>query len=236
MKRRFRIAVIDSGVATRHPHLSRPIVDGITITSAAEKSGCEDRLGHGTAICALLQQMAPEADILAVKIFDTRLATSLEIVAKAMEWCLRQRVDLINLSLGTTNRDHLPWFRNLVDRAALMGAVIVSAYKANEGLMLPGSISSVVGVVEDSTCPRECTRINQEPTLHTAACPYPLDIRGVPRERNLQGVSFAVAHVSAHIARIWDAFPQNTRSASDWFTELAVDSSRATHSQLLKQI
>jgi hypothetical protein len=33
------------------------------------------------------------------------------------------------------------------------------------------------------------------------ASPYPRDIPGVPRERNLNGVSFAVANMSGFVAR-----------------------------------
>ena len=38
--------------------------------------------------------------------------------------------------------------------------------------------------------------------------PYPREIPGVPRERNLQGVSFAVANASAFVARALEAHPQ----------------------------
>jgi hypothetical protein len=42
-----------------------------------------------------------------------------------------------------------------------------------------------------------CERFGK--TVYTAP-PFPRDIPGVPRERNLKGVSFAVARVSARIA------------------------------------
>ena len=35
--------------------------------------------------------------------------------------------------------------------------------------------------------------------------PYPRDIPGVPRERNLSGVSFAVANASGFVARALEA-------------------------------
>jgi hypothetical protein len=38
-----------------------------------------------------------------------------------------------------------------------------------------------------------------------AASPYPRPIPGVPRERNLSGVSFAVANVTGFIARAVEA-------------------------------
>jgi hypothetical protein len=37
------------------------------------------------------------------------------------------------------------------------------------------------------------------------APPYPRDIPGVPRERNLKGVSFAVARISAKVAETWSS-------------------------------
>jgi hypothetical protein len=39
------------------------------------------------------------------------------------------------------------------------------------------------------------------------AAPYPRDIPGVPRERNVKGVSFAVANATAFVARALEAAP-----------------------------
>ena len=230
MSRRLRIAMLDSGVFADHPHVQRPLAGGITITPSGEHDGFQDRLGHGTAVCALLQQMAPDADILAVKIFDTRLATSLPIVLRAIDWCLAQQVDVINLSLGTANQDHLPRFTEAIERTQRAGAVVVSAYQVGNTLMLPGSLSPVIGVVEDPACARESIRFLSNPTPHIAACPYPLDIPGVPRERNIHGVSFAVAHVTARIANLWHA----SGASSHWLTQLAGDTAALTVSQSIE--
>ena len=223
MSSRLRIAMLDSGVFANHPHIQRPVVGGVTITPEGEAEGFQDTLGHGTAVCALLQKMAPDADILAVKIFDSRLATSLPIVLRAIHWCLQQRIDIINLSLGTSNRDHLPHFTSAIEQARENKTLMVSAYHANGTPLLPGSIPSVIGVTEDPSCPREFTRFVESPTPHAAACPYPLDIHGVPRERNLHGVSFAVAHVTAHIARLWHASGSGIGASNDWLNRLAID-------------
>jgi subtilisin family serine protease len=223
MSSRLRIATLDSGVFANHPHIQRPVLGGITIKAEGQTEGFQDTLGHGTAVCALLQKMAPDADIFAVKIFDSRLATSLSIVLRAIDWCLQQRIDIINLSLGTANRDHLPHFTDAIEQATKNKTLIVSAYQANGIPMLPGSIPSVIGVTEDPNCPRESTRFVELPSPHAAACPYPLDIHGVIRERNLHGVSFAVAHVTAHIARLWHASGSGVGASTEWLSRLAID-------------
>ncbi len=200
MSTRVRIAMLDSGVFVGHPHISRPVSGGITITPEGLSAGYEDTLGHGTAVCALMQEMAPDAEVFSVKVFDRRLATTASIVVRAIEWCLENRIDIVNLSLGTANPEHRSQFEVATDRVRAAGAVLVSAYEVNGTLMLPGSMPGVIGVVEGVDCKREEVRVLQNGPLRVAACPYPLDIAGVPRERNLRGVSFSVAHVSARLA------------------------------------
>jgi Subtilase family len=191
----IRIGVLDSGVCRTHPHVGR-IVEGITIGPDGTLPGYEDALGHGTAVASVIHYVNPEADLVAVKIFDGKLATSLPIVIRAIDWCLRHDVQVINLSLGTLNPEYRGAFEDVVARSRAADALIVSALEVNGEAALPGSLPGVIGVVagEDYAC---CQRFGK--TVYTAP-PFPRDIPGVPRERNLKGVSFAVARVSARIA------------------------------------
>jgi hypothetical protein len=64
---------------------------------------------------------------------------------------------------------------------------------------LPGSLAGVIGVMEGEDY-QVCQRYGKSVY---AAPPYPRNIPGVPRERNLKGVSFAVARISAKVAETW---------------------------------
>jgi subtilisin family serine protease len=192
-----RIGVLDSGVCTTHPHVGK-IVDGITITADGTTAGYEDTLGHGTAVAAIIHHLNPEADLVAVKIFDRKLATSLPVVIRAIDWCLEHDVQVINLSLGTLNPEHRSAFEGAVARTRQAGAVIVSALEMSGAAALPGSLAGVIGVMEAD----EYQVNHRYGKLVYTAPPFPRDIPGVPRERNLKGVSFAVARVSAQIA-VW---------------------------------
>jgi subtilisin family serine protease len=192
-----RIGVLDSGVCRTHPHVGK-IVDGITITTDGPMAGYEDNLGHGTAVAAIIHHLNPEADLVAVKIFDRKLATSLPVVIRAIDWCLEHDIQVINLSLGTLNPEHRGAFEDAVARTQAAGAVIVSALEMNGAAALPGSLAGVIGVMEAD----EHQVNHRHGKLVYTAPPFPRDIPGVPRERNLKGVSFAVARVSAQIA-VW---------------------------------
>ena len=181
MSRPVRIGVLDSGVCRTHPHVGK-IVDGITITVDGEMAGYEDTLGHGTAVAAVIHHLNPEADLVAVKIFDCKLATSLPVVIRAIDWCLEHDIQVINLSLGTLNPEHRSAFEDAVARAQAAGALIVSALEMNGVAALPGSLAGVIGVMEAdeyrSTIAMEssCTR----PLL------FPATFRGCPGSGTLR--------------------------------------------------
>jgi hypothetical protein len=215
MSQPVRIGMLDSGVHVGHPHLDS-VAGGVGITVDGEVAEYVDTLGHGTAVGSLIQYLAPEADLFAIKIFDRRLATSLSIVLRAIDWCVRHQIDIINLSLGTTNEEHRGHFVSAIESVRASGAVLVSAYEVNGVTMLPGCLPGVIGVVEDVSCEHDGYRVFEGTPIRLAACPFPREIEGVPRERNLRGVSFAVAHISAQIAQRWEA----SQSEMNWLDRL----------------
>ena len=129
-----RVAVIDSGVNPAHPHIG-PIAGGVAITDAGETDTSDDawidRLGHGTAVMAAIQERAPDAAFFVVKVFHDALRTRALSLVRAIEWCLAANIDVINLSLGTTNAQYTEAFADAVERCARRGTLIVAAREAN---------------------------------------------------------------------------------------------------------
>jgi subtilisin family serine protease len=197
----IRIAVIDSGVNPAHPHIG-PIAGGVSITGDTEDPVYTDLMGHGTAVMAAIQEKAPDAEYLAVRVFHNALRTSIDSIVRAIEWSLNHEAQIINLSLGTTNPAHAARFEPLIERAALNGAILISAREAGGIPALPGSLPNVIGVGLDWDCPRETYRFKKSdvgPEWYTSG--YPRDLPGLPRERNLHGISFAVANMTGFVAR-----------------------------------
>ncbi|HEX8766398.1 MAG TPA: S8 family serine peptidase [Candidatus Acidoferrum sp.] len=200
MKRPVRIGIIDSGVNAAHPHVG-DIAGGIAIGPDVRGSSYVDYLGHGTAVAALIHARAPYAELFAVKIFHNNLTANLAQVLSAIDWCLDHEMDLINLSLGTANSAHKPAFEAAVGRVRSSGKALVSAFEVQGDPALPGALPGVVGVLADSAKgPGEHGVLTRSGKKVFTACPFPRDIPGVPRERNLHGVSFAVAHTTATLS------------------------------------
>lgn len=199
-----RIAVIDSGVHPIHPHITAGrllpgvsvLADGTVLTDATETL---DKLGHGTAVTAAIQELAPEAEILPIRVFRDGLRASARALATGIRQAIEAQCDLINLSLGTANPQHAEVFALLAEEAAAQGALIVAAFEAEGQPCWPGSLPQVLGVGLDWDLPRGEPRLSPDCRM-VMASGYPRPIPGVEPRRNLYGVSFAVAQVTGWIA------------------------------------
>lgn len=199
----MRIAVIDSGVNRRHPHIVN-LAGGISVRPGRqiEEGACTDVLGHGTAVMAAIQAKAPQAQYFAVKVFHSSLRTSADCLLTAIDWAIDQRMDVVNLSLGTRNPDHRPRFEAAIAKAAKSAVLLVAAREADGQVCLPGGLPGVFGVGLDWEMPGHLYRAEEtHEGLVYFTSGYPRSLPGVPRERNLHGISFAVANMTGFVAR-----------------------------------
>ena len=193
------VAVVDSGIATGHPHVG-DVAAGTSLVPGVVDT--VDRIGHGTAVASVIREKVPEAEIVPVKVFDRSLVTDARILADAIRWAAARGCQLINLSLGTANATHADRLEEAVRCASSYGALVVAALESGHTRWLPGTIDEVVAVLGDATITRDMIAIEQTPSgprFHASI--YPRPIPGVPPERNLHGISFAVANVTGMLAR-----------------------------------
>jgi subtilisin family serine protease len=206
-----RVAIIDSGVHASHPHVGG-VAGGIAFDSEGrEHDDYVDRLGHGTAVAAAIREKAPAAELYAVRVFDRTLSTRIGNLIKAIEWAARNGMHVANLSLGTSRTEHEALLRESVDFATVQGLLIVAA-RDDEGVRwLPGSLPGVVSVQMDWDCPRDQYRVaDVDGAVVFRASGYPREIPGVPPERNLNGISFAVANITGFVASALTTAPHRS--------------------------
>ena len=202
--RPFVVGVIDSGIHARHPHI------GVVAPGAGFDRGGRvhadvvDRLGHGTAVAAAIQDLAPAVQVCPLKVFDRTLDTSVDALMAAIDWAAAHALPLVNLSLGTTDRSRADALAGAVERAQAAGTCVVAAGSDRGVEWLPGTldVGGVVRVELDWSCARGAHTVTGAPVgpvLRT--CGYPRPIPGVDPERNLKGLSFAVANITGIAAR-----------------------------------
>jgi hypothetical protein len=96
------VVAMDSGVDTRHPVFTETSIEQIDVTG----SGNGDRVGHGTAVLGQVTRLAPAADLIALRIFDTEGQTTTNVIMRAYEWlhANTDRYDIVNMSWGSQQR------------------------------------------------------------------------------------------------------------------------------------
>ena len=112
-----RVAVLDSGFATYFD-------EGISFTSIPVR---QDPLGHGTLMTQIIRQINPTAKIYAVQICEKESQTykpNPEAIIKGLEWCIKERVDIINLSFTITEDAKVS---ELLKQAREQGIILIAA-------------------------------------------------------------------------------------------------------------
>ena len=203
--RPFVVGVIDSGIHAGHPHLDA-IADGAGFDrdGRVHDDDVVDRLGHGTAVAAAIQDLAPAVHVCPLKVFDRTLDTSVTALVAAIDWAAANALPLVNLSLGTNDRARAGALAAAVGRAHAAGTIVVASGSDRGVDWLPGALDldGVIRVELDWSCARgayTAAGTHEAPVFRT--CGYPRPIPGIDPERNLKGLSFAVANVTGITAR-----------------------------------
>ncbi len=152
--RGVKVAVVDSGIDTEHPDLKGKVKESVEIYSqdgrvGARPSTSRDAAGHGTACAGIITEVAPDVDLYSIKVLGPANSGSGELFLGGLEWAIGQKMQVINLSLGTTKRDFFAPLHELIDRAYQAGCIIVAAANNLPQTSFPSVFSSsLVSVVK----------------------------------------------------------------------------------------
>lgn len=207
-----RVAIVDSGVAASVLGVradSRSFrVRSRGVLTAVEPCEPADVSHHGTAVASIVRSLAPEAELTSVRVLDDDGRGSATALRAALEFCVRQRFDVVNLSLGTRRREVLLDLYELVDQAAVAGVVCVSATD-NGGLPdYPSACTSLIAV--DRLDDPDPFALRYRPGHRVAFLARGHDVEVEAPDggrRRVSGASFACPHVAAFAARLRAAHP-----------------------------
>ena len=146
----IKIAIVDSGVDNNHPAVdgsvkgwAEPILEeggGITFRNNPHN----DLFGHGTACAGIIHNIAPDAEIYSVRVLGSRLSGKGAIFAAGLKWAIDNRMNVVNLSLGTSNEEYFSKFHELVDEAYYQKVILVTAANNMPIISFPSLYSTVI--------------------------------------------------------------------------------------------
>ncbi|MDW7774762.1 MAG: S8 family peptidase [Methanosarcinales archaeon] len=153
-----KIAIIDTGISNKHPDLT--VSGGINLVGTSTSKKWNDDNGHGTHVAGIIGArnnsigvlgVAPGAELYAVKVLDQFGGGSISDVVEGIEWAVQNDMDIISMSLGTTEYSQA---LNDSSTSAYHAGILLVASAGNNGdgnpntndVMYPARFESVIAI------------------------------------------------------------------------------------------
>ncbi len=213
--RGVKVAIVDSGIDPQHPKLGRikggvefavndrgKIISGLGLALA-------DKVGHGTACAGIVHKVAPAAELYSVRIFDESLMTDGRLLVAALRWAIEQRMDVVNLSLGTTDSAYNGELEQVCREAVEKGIILLAATHGEDLPSCPALWPEVIGVVGGQVHGHNAYYYRAGADIECIARGDKQKVCWLERrEVEQQGSSFAVPYMTGIVALLREARPQ----------------------------
>jgi subtilisin family serine protease len=211
-----RVAIVDSGIDDDHPAIAGAVTGwaephdaGGTLEFRTERHA--DSCGHGTACAGIIHSLAPDAELISVKVLGADMTGTGLHLAAGIHWAIEHGARIVNLSLGTTKRDFYAVLHELADNAYFRQIILIAAANNVAVHSYPSLYASVISVAcqEDADPLHYC--YNPSPPVEFSA--PGIDVRiawsGDSYVRGT-GNSYAAPHITGLVARMLERWPNLT--------------------------
>jgi subtilisin len=229
-----RVCVIDSGV-DEHPRVGA-VQSAVAVLRAdgdevrVEPDDDGDVCGHGNACAGVIRAIAPDCEIHSVRVLGAGFSGNGKLLVEGLRHALRERFDVINLSLSTTGAEWAAGLHGLADQGFFQRSVIVASAHNMPIESFPWRFASVISVGSHDQPGPLTWYANPEPPVDVFA-------RGVDVEVAWQdgatitatGNSFATPHIAGICALIRAKHPSLAPTAVKHLLMLLADNAVAAH-------
>ncbi|MFI6603929.1 S8 family serine peptidase [Nonomuraea sp. NPDC050536] len=214
--RGVRVCIIDSGLDAEHPAVGgraeqycvrQEIVDGIEGWSVVPDAE-GDSAGHGTACAGIIRSLAPDCDLVSVRVLGKNLQGNGEALMAALKWAIEQRFPVVNLSLSTRRQVFKERLHDMAEEAYFSGVTIVSSAHNRPVNSFPWRFSSVISVGSHGRSEPGYIEVNPTPPVEFFAAGVDIETaRPGGGTSRVSGNSFATPHIAGWCARILQRHP-----------------------------
>jgi subtilisin family serine protease len=209
----MRVGIIDSGLENGHPALRGRVVENVAVEMGEDgpvvvPDEPQDLFGHATACGAIILSLAPDVELVSIRVLGADLRGKGTAFAAGLEWAIEQRLDVCNLSLSSKSEALYPIFHDLADRAYFQGTVLVSAANNVPAPSYPSLFSSVISVAAHPEADPWRLYYNPSPPVEFGAWGVDVPIAWKDGGHTVAtGNSFAAPHVAGLVALILSKHP-----------------------------
>jgi subtilisin len=207
------VCILDSGIEAGHP-LVGEVRDSYAVSvdgddeATIEPDDGGDLVGHGTACAGIVRALAPDCDLVSVRVLGSGYKGSGRVLLAGLRWAIEQGYDVVNMSLSTTKRDFAGVLHELADTAYFRRTVLVASAHNMPVESYPWRFSSVISVGSHEADDPLLWYYNPDPPVEFFARGLEVDAAWVGGGTlRVTGNSFATPHVSGLCALILSKHP-----------------------------
>jgi subtilisin len=211
-----RVCILDSGVERDHPLIGS--VDRAVAVSlgendepVVEEDPEGDLCGHGTACAGIVRSLAPECEIVSVRVLGAGYSGSGPVLLAGLRWSIEQGFDVVNMSLSTTKSQFAGVLHELADTAYFRRSVLVASAHNMPVESYPWRFSSVISVGSHGEPDPFAFYYNPQPPVEFFARGVNVEVAWLQSGRiRCTGNSFATPHLSGICALVMSKHPELT--------------------------
>jgi subtilisin len=208
-----RVGIIDSGLENDHPALRGRVVENVAVEMTDDGPTVvpdepKDLFGHGTACGGIIVALAPEVELVSIRVLGSDLRGKGSAFVAGLEWAIEQSLQVCNLSLSSKSEALYPVFHDLADQAYFRSVALVSAANNVPAPSYPSLFSSVFSIAAHGEPDPERLYYNPSPPVEFGAWGVDVPIAWKDGGSTVAtGNSFAAPHVAGLVARIVSKHP-----------------------------
>lgn len=144
----IKLAVIDDGIDDNY--IENKLIFLIANETTVSSYHSEKGLTHGTIVAHIIEKTCEINSIISIKILKDQgeQGCSNKLIT-ALEWCLTEGIQIINMSLGTTNLFEREKISQTVSKLYQKGVIMIAAVSNDNKITYPASLNTVIGVSYD---------------------------------------------------------------------------------------
>lgn len=216
----IKVAVVDSGIDADHPALEDSVKTGVVIeydehsetrVRIESDEPPRDLSGHGTACAGIIHKIAPQAELISVRVLGRNMSGKAYQFAGGLRWAIDNGIQVINLSLSTSREEYYALFHKLTDDAYFNNIILVSAVNNIPAPSYPSLYSSVLSVAAHQGHDPFTYYYNPSPPVEFGAPGIDIKVAWIEGQYSVvTGNSFAAPHIAGLAALILERHPEFT--------------------------
>jgi subtilisin len=216
----MRVAVVDSGVEYDHPALDDCVHGGVVVEYDPQgensvrieiEANPSDLSGHGTACAGIIHMIAPQAEIFSVRVLGSDMHGRAIQFAAGLDWAIEHDIQVVNLSLSTSNEEYFGLFHDLADQAYFKNMNVVTAVNNYPEASYPSLYASVISVAAHDGQDPYTYYYNPSPPVEFGARGIDVEVAWNNKQYVIStGNSFAAPHITGLIALMRAKHPHLT--------------------------